>query len=111
MDTFGAYVPSPLVKGFKNVVPHGIVATSNLLKRDNPYSITFLSRTSIVFNGMCDLVQVQERIKKKRHEFERDWIVFSKYENHSKFTSQHNRGTLYEHLVSMRIFTSIKRLI
>ena len=34
----------------------------------------------------------------------------SKYANHSRFTSQHDRGDLYDHLMSNRFSTLIPRV-
>ena len=35
---------------------------------------------------------------KKGHQIDSDWIVCSKYANHSRFNSQHNLGDLCDHL-------------
>lgn len=43
----------------------------------------------------------------KRHVFIRDWIVCSKYDNHSRFIRQYNWGNLSDYLVSIKIFDSI----
>jgi hypothetical protein len=51
----------------------------------------------------------------KRHMLKRHWIMYSKYDSHSRFNVQHiwgrgrgrGRGAQYDHLMSTRIFTMI----
>ena len=43
----------------------------------------------------------------KRHFLKGDWIKCSKYDNHSRLSSEHNWEDLYDHSMHMRIFTSI----
>ena len=40
---------------------------------------------------------------------ERDWTMCSKHGNHFTFNMQYNRGNLYDHLMSTRIFTLVIR--
>ena len=43
--------------------------------------------------------------------FEKDWTACLEYDNHARLNSQHNWGDLYDHLMSMRIFTLIMNKI
>lgn len=91
-------------------MPCDIVPTSNLLKIDIPYLVARTPKTIFSYQHfwvVCGLVWVQKQIKNKRHVFGRDWIVCPKYESHSRLTGQHNWGTLYEHVTSMRMFTLV----
>jgi hypothetical protein len=73
-----------------------------------PNSITYLNRTPIV-SGMW--LGVAPRTDTKcvclGIVFKREWPTCSKYDNHSKFNSQHNWEDLHDHLMSTRIFTLI----
>ena len=42
---------------------------------------------------------------KKRQVFKRHWTMCSRYDNYSRFNSQHNLRGLYDYLMSTRIFT------
>ena len=41
----------------------------------------------------------------------RDWTMCSKYDNSSRFNSQHNWGDLYDLVINMRVFTLIMNKI
>ena len=43
----------------------------------------------------------------KTYVFKRDWTMCSEHANHFKFNDQHDRGSLNDHLMSVRIFTLI----
>ena len=43
----------------------------------------------------------------KRHVFKKNWTAHSKFVNHSTVNNQHNWEDLYDHLMSMSIFTLI----
>ena len=53
----------------------------------------------------------KHRHKKRHHEFKRDWTPCSKFVNHSRLTSPHSWGDLYDHLMTSRIFTLIMKRI
>ena len=59
---------------------------------------------------LCDCgvwLGVNPTTNTKRHVFKKDWTAHSKFVNHSTGNNQHNREDLYDHLMSMSIFTLI----
>ena len=89
----------------------------NNLDNPNPsFRITFLHRNTCI-RVTCSLVWLQEHIS-QTHVLERDWTACLKYDNHSRLDSQHNWGkggggeeTVYDHLMSTRIFALIMNKI
>ena len=61
--------------------------------------------------GMC--CGVFSRMDAKKKGLQKRWTAYSKYDMHSMLDSQHdcNWVGLYDHLISMRIFTLIKNYI
>ena len=53
---------------------------------------------------VCDLVRLQKRIPNK-YVLKKMWTMCSKYDDHSKLNNQHIWENLYDHLISMEIFT------
>ena len=43
----------------------------------------------------------------KRYMLEKNWTMCSNYNNHARFYNQHYWENLYDHLMSIRIFTLI----
>ena len=86
-------------------------------KVDMAISVTYLSRTPIfewyVFRCGSKNVYKLNRIflVLKKHLFKTNWITCSKYDYHSRYSSQPYWGNLYGHLMRVRIFTLIMNMI
>ena len=72
-------------------------------KIDMPNLVTDLNWTLIFeWSGVAPRTNTNKTNTNNRY-----WTMCLKYHNHSKLNSQHNRGNLYDHFMSKRIFTLI----
>ena len=73
-----------------------------------PRLVTYLNQTPIFERYV---VRCGSKKGYQKGMLKRDWTTCSRYDNHSTLKSQHKWGDLHDHVISMRIFTSIMNKI